>query len=76
MASMTVWCAIHDEKEPVYDDTYLVCFECKHVFPTPMAVVNADLQLQIDLNYNTGYVPVQVRPVDKIYSCPLCLHDF
>lgn len=71
-------CAICDEKETLYSDSYLQCFECAHVFDTEESLIYLDYLLQEEIA-EAGYVdcgPLERKTGDTIWSCPLCLHDF
>jgi len=63
----TSHCAIHDKDEEIPTDreNVEVCFECGHVYPTPMAVLEAYAEV-----YPQAEFP------DDIPFCPLCLHDW
>jgi len=68
-------CVIDDADEPVFSDSFRICFECGHVYNLKMDIVNQDLQSQIK-NELLLTDEVQVRSVLDITYCPLCLHDW
>lgn len=53
--------------ENVWEYTYLVCFECGHVYQTEY-----DLQQAYALEMETEKIP----DADQIFSCMECAHDF
>jgi hypothetical protein len=73
----TSYCFIHHEDEPVPQDCFLICYECKHVYRTPQDLVN-EHNAAMDMIHELGekWTPVTVERVEDIYSCPVCIHDF
>lgn len=61
------WCAYHNEVEETPEGS-TTCFECWHTFKDDQAIVDA---------YNEwGSQYLTVKEVDKIFSCPVCSHDW
>lgn len=56
----------HHGYEPMAG-AFRVCGECWHAFMTEVELVEADAKW--------GFPP-SLKSVGKIYSCPLCSHDF
>lgn len=69
---MNVHCWIHDVDEIATDDSYKVCFECRHVYQT------AERLWAAHLAHYVGVAPADLPPFDpdRLVSCPLCAHDF
>jgi hypothetical protein len=72
-------CHWHDEDERSLP-SYRICFECSHVYRSP-----EELQREWLENYpedpegkwgSPTLRPALAPPVDGIYFCPLCFHDF
>lgn len=64
--SDTAVCFIHGVDETYTDGlSYKACGECWHVWQTPAAFI-ADL----------AKWGLPIPPLDQVYSCPLCTHDF
>ncbi len=61
------FCHIDDKEEKVTDETYLVCFECGHVYETQADLIKA---------WNDESEFKSRSDADDIPFCPLCLHDF
>lgn len=76
-------CYYHHEDEPVHDgDYYHICYECKHAFRTPEELLAAENQLRLAIasdpyDWHGGPVPYMPETdPGKVFSCPLCNHDF
>lgn len=65
-----LWCHVHNVEEYENDDTYLICYECNHVYQTSDDLIAAFMPLSE--RYGDG-APRQPK---DIHSCPLCAHDF
>lgn len=69
-------CWIHNASEVQTVNSYKVCGECWHVWQT-----EADFRADVEVLYRylgtdgTAFV-LEVPPLDEIYSCPFCVHDF
>ena len=60
-------CVIHNAHEAMPDErVYLVCGECGHVYRTAGDLEEAWVT----------EVGGEHRPVERIHSCPFCVHDF
>lgn len=59
-------CWIHDVDEPE-EGAFRVCGECFHVFMTAEELIQADSKWYEDGRRNDP---------ERIWSCPLCTHDF
>ena len=51
---------------------FIMCAECFHIYKTSQDLLNMHNKMlkEIDENYETE------TDVNKIYSCPCCIHDF
>lgn len=72
-------CYVHGY-EPVPSSYYKMCYECQHVFVTEQDLIDDDVQVRRNFNKVAGpgdYLfsedPV---PVEEIFCCPHCSHDF
>ena len=63
-------CWSHDLDEPGAG-AWRICFECKHVYRSP-----EELQREWKDNAPPDLRGEPAPPVDKIYFCPLCMHDW
>lgn len=75
MTTLPHWaqCWIHNASEVQTESSYKVCGECWHVWQT-----EADFRVDVEQLYHDvfGVTPQSVPPLEKIYSCPHCAHDF
>jgi len=62
------WCEYHRRVEPITDDTYKICGECWHAFTKD--------ELLTESRKHGNFRDINFRDINKIYSCPLCAHDF
>ena len=62
-------CFWHDRDEP--GDGYRVCYECRHLFATPGALL-------AEHNRQLAQYPDQEPETDvsKVHCCPFCIHDW
>lgn len=66
-------CAIHETVEKFNDDSFMVCFECGHVFHTEKELIEADHEMRRQyMGPNVEKAPSS----SVIFSCPHCTHDF
>ncbi len=63
-------CWTHDVDEPD-EGAYRRCLECGHVYQTA-----EDLQRQWTANAPRFVTPGAVPPVEQIFFCPICAHDW
>lgn len=79
-----VHCFTHqiDEIEPP-DGGYIVCGECFHVFNTARDLIEEFIRMTQDLKdqsvldfTGTARYDIPVPPVEMIFFCPFCAHDF
>jgi hypothetical protein len=75
-----VRCHIHDEDEKVIG-SFLVCFECKHVYMTEQELIDAYNEVRElskaplkEAGMRTDHI-VPVTSADDVSYCGLCLHD-
>lgn len=66
------YCWVHDVIEPRSKKSYLVCFECGHVYGTTTALESAYIRNAPD---RADALIANKRAAD-IGFCPFCLHDF
>lgn len=79
----TTLCVIHNKHERA-SRYYRICFECGHMYRHAADIVNENAALIQSLNkefdpewYGDDYkAMIPEVDVDKIYSCPFCMHDF
>jgi hypothetical protein len=72
----TSFCCVHHEAEPVPQDCFLICFECKHVFRTAQDLVAEHNATMAEFaGPDETWAPVAVEQVGEIFSCPMCAHD-
>lgn len=77
MTELPHWaqCWIHNASEVQTVGSYKTCGECWHVWQT-----EADFAADVGELYRDvwagggGYT--SVPPLDQVYACPLCTHDF
>lgn len=69
-----VYCVWHEELEEYDECTYRLCGECGHVYQTPGDLLRI-WRREAD-QYGWSWVRRWTRSANKIYFCPLCLHDF
>lgn len=79
-------CVIHNKHEfVVYPAFYwpgnsetTVCFECGHVYYSDKEVIKETICLREELNRTSQnmYFSTDNLDIDRIYSCPLCIHDW
>lgn len=60
-------CAIHGH-EPIPEKYFRICGECWHVFVTAEELVQAYRDEMPE--------PKRPTPLEEIYFCPYCTHDF
>lgn len=68
------WC--HYEPERVTRWTYIVCFECGHVWSwlaLKVAYVRMSWRMDSSLRYRMKAIS---KPVSRIRFCQECIHDF
>lgn len=77
------YCYTCKKHEPLTPDYFEACAECLHVFETEQDLVDAHNAMIRSMavthpgeKVNLTERPPYVKLGDKIYSCPLCLHDF
>ena len=63
-------CYSHDLDEPD-EGAWRACFECKHVYRSP-----EELQREWTQNAPPDLAGLAPPPVEDIYFCPLCMHDW
>lgn len=63
-------CHSHYVDEPA-DGAWRVCFECGHVYRSP-----EELQREWTENAPPDMRDEPAPPVEQIYFCPLCVHDW
>lgn len=63
--------------EPDQPGDYKACGECLHVWRTEAAFARDVADLYAELRAHSDWPPnIPLPPLDRIYSCPLCAHDF
>jgi cupin superfamily acireductone dioxygenase involved in methionine salvage len=80
----TSWCFIHEVQEPIPEETWEVCFECKHVYVTKQDFVDAYNAVIKEMRENTQYPAADKTKLkdltperaDSIGFCQFCMHDF
>lgn len=65
----TSHCFIHHVNEPAPPESFIVCFECGHVYRTPQHL------LEVFNREKPEECPPETD-ADKIFFCPECIHDF
>lgn len=68
-------CFIHNASEVQTVDSFKTCGECWHVWQTEADFASDVSALYIDA-MRGGYDFYPTPPLDQVYSCPLCAHDF
>ena len=68
-------CFWHHVDEPD-DGAYRVCFECKHVYLTAEALREAWAEVTAEGYDLPPGTDVIAPPVEQIYGCPYCAHDW
>ena len=76
------FCWSHYANEPITEDIYLVCFECKHAFQTEQELIDAHnailhqpLSHSVDPDWEGTVLP-DVASGQEVFCCPHCVHDF
>lgn len=73
----TSFCRVHHQPEPIPQDCFLICFECKHVFRTDRDLVDEhNGTMAAFAEPGERWTPLTVDEVDDVLSCPVCAHDF
>lgn len=89
MGQLTSYCAVHGIYETVPDDTFRICGECNHVYPTAKDLVDlynqegrrvtrsmmAETQTDLNTPGEVGEWVDKVKVAD-VFMCPVCNHDF
>lgn len=72
------WCHIHWRHEPPLPGDYMVCGECWHVWRTVWDFYLSELEIARQMFADDPSIDGIWMPADltKVYSCPLCAHDF
>ena len=68
-------CYWHNLDEPG-DGAYRVCGECGHVYRTAEDLREAWADATVDAGVTRLALAVTAPPVEQIYACPLCAHDW
>lgn len=67
-------CGEDEDLEPCY----LRCFECGHIFPTAEDLLANHNQVIAEMNKYYHWEPPMAydTDVDRVFCCPVCIHDF
>lgn len=69
-------CYCHNIDEPADSNSYLICFECCHVFQTEKELIDAFNKNLIEY-YDGLHIEGPLASLgDEINFCPFCTHDF
>lgn len=71
-------CYIHDCWEPLFYPFYRLCYECGHVYQTPLSLVLAYERIHRQMwreNWG-GQRKGRPLPAGMIFFCQFCIHDF
>lgn len=62
--------------EPITAEHTTICGECGHAFTTDELIAE-DLRVRLEIQCADGpSADLYPQPVDQIFVCPLCSHDF
>lgn len=65
------FCWEHNRHEDYGPDSYLVCFECHHVFRTEEELIEGHNRQLEEAPHS-----IPVTSGDQVFCCPHCIHDF
>lgn len=65
-------CWFHDDERPMPTDL-IQCLECGHCYRDSKELREAYKEMLVESGLEASY---PVPPVSRIYSCPLCAHDW
>jgi rubredoxin len=66
------WCIIHNRVEEACKSDFKACSECGHIYRTAGDLLDEFRKRCEELKL----IAYNGIPVELIYSCPLCGHDF
>lgn len=71
------WKCFFHGTEPITKDTFRVCGECWHAWTAEALLADHNAILdEIDKEHGPGNAGAHLTDPEKVFACPLCIHDF